>query len=157
NAPGGVSASGEPGRVSAGSTRGADATPLAVAKSGEPLDPDRNADTSFLARIPADTSFTFQTLDRNGMVLNSAQTWHQLRPGEIRNNCGGCHAHSQQPTDFARTAAAKPDYKVWDLVNETPLITRKAGASASGRKWDADDSTGVRVLKQRPLDVEYHR
>ena len=27
-----------------------------------------------------------------------AQTWHQLRPGEIRNDCGGCHAHSQKPT-----------------------------------------------------------
>ena len=36
------------------------------------------------------------------MVLNMAQTWHQLRPGEIRNDCGGCHAHSQKPTDFER-------------------------------------------------------
>ena len=52
------------------------------------------------------------------MVLNMAQTWHQLRPGEIRHDCGGCHAHSQKPTDFALTAAAKPDYKVWDLVND---------------------------------------
>src|SRR5262249_57023817 len=51
--------------------------------------------------------FTFQTLDKRGMVLNMAQTWHQLRPGEVRTNCGGCHAHSQQPTPFERTAAAK--------------------------------------------------
>ena len=43
---------------------------------------------------------TFQTLDKNGMVLNMAQTWHQVRPGEVRNDCGGCHAHSQKPTDF---------------------------------------------------------
>ncbi len=47
----------------------------------QPLDPDGNPDTSFLAKIPADTAFTFQTLDKDGMVLNMAQTWHQLRPG----------------------------------------------------------------------------
>ena len=68
----------------------------------QPLDPDGNPDTSFLAKIPADTAFTFQTLDKDGMVLNMAQTWHQLRPGEIRNNCGGCHAHSQQPTPLRK-------------------------------------------------------
>src|SRR6202008_5189169 len=83
----------------------------------EPLDPDGNPDTSFLAKIPADVAWTFQTLDKNGMVLNSSQTWHQLRPGEKRTNCGGCHAHSQRPTDFAFTAAARPDYPLWDLIN----------------------------------------
>ena len=72
------------------------------------LDPDGNPDTSFLAKIPADVPFTFQTLDKHGMVLNMAQTWHQVRPGEIRNDCGGCHAHSQKPTLFKDTAAAKP-------------------------------------------------
>ncbi len=74
-------------------------------------DPDGNPDTSFLAKIPADTAFTFQTLDKRGMVLNMAQTWHQLRPGEVRHDCGGCHAHSQKPTEFDLTAAAKPDYQ----------------------------------------------
>ncbi|MGH7222225.1 MAG: hypothetical protein ACRELF_03275, partial [Gemmataceae bacterium] len=74
--------------------------PGASATGGQPLDPDGNPDTSFLAKIPADTAFTFQTLDKNGMVLNMAQTWHQLRPGEIRHDCGGCHAHSQKPTLF---------------------------------------------------------
>ena len=28
------------------------------------LDPDGNPDTSFLAKIPADVAFTFQTLDK---------------------------------------------------------------------------------------------
>src|SRR5262249_26146080 len=73
--------------------------------SGQPLDPDGNPDTSFLAKIPADVAWTFQTLDKHGMVLNMAQTWHQLRPGEVRTNCRGCHAHSQRPTPFAKTAA----------------------------------------------------
>jgi hypothetical protein len=82
----------------------------------QPLDPDENPDTSFLAKIPADVAWTFQTLDRDGMVLNMAQTWHQVRPGEIRNNCGGCHAHSQQPTLFEKTAASKSDYPIFDLT-----------------------------------------
>jgi hypothetical protein len=128
--------------------------------SGQPLDPDGNPDTSFLARIPADTGFTFQLLDRRGMVLVHSQTWHQLRPGEVRTDCGGCHAHSQTPTDFATTAAARADYPVWDLVTRTPLLTVK-GADQSGRRWDTDDSTGLRFAERegRPrfADVEYLR
>src|SRR4029077_18571602 len=100
----------------------------------QPLDPDQNPDTSFLATIPADVAFTFQTLDKDGMVLNMAQTWHQVRPGEVRNNCGGCHAHSQQPTLFEKTAAAKADYQVWDLTVKSPLLTGKA-QDETGKKW----------------------
>src|SRR5262249_12960442 len=97
----------------------------------------------------------FQTLDRHGMVLNMAQTWHQLRPGEIRHNCGGCHAHSQQPTLFEKTAAAKPDYPLFDLTAKTPLLTTKA-RDESGRKWDTQDTTGLRFEKA-VKNVEYHR
>lgn len=81
-------------------------------------------DTSFLAKIPADTPFTFQTLDKNGLVLNMSQTWHQVRPGEVRTDCGGCHAHSKSPVDFNKTAAAKSDYKIWDLTKSTPLLSK---------------------------------
>lgn len=123
---------------------------------GQPTDPDGNPDTSFLAKIPADTAFTFQTLDGRGLVLNAAQTWHQLRPGEIRTNCGGCHAHSQQPTEFGRTRASQADYPVWDLVGTTPLLVDKA-RDESQRKWDANDRTGLRTLRGGPLNVEYHR
>jgi hypothetical protein len=115
----------------------------ASAPAGEPLDPDGNPDTSFLAKIPADTAFTFQTLDKHGMVLNMSQTWHQLRPGEIRHDCGGCHAHSQQPTPFEQTAANRKDYQIFDLTEQTPLVTLKAH-DQSGRKWDARDETGLR-------------
>jgi mono/diheme cytochrome c family protein len=121
----------------------------------QPLDPDGNPDTSFLARIPADVAWTFQTIDRDGMVLNMAQTWHQLRPGEVRNNCGGCHAHSQQPTDFNKTAAAKPDYPVFDLTASTPLLTDRKH-DESGKKWDVKDETGLRFARG-VLNVEYHR
>jgi len=121
----------------------------------QPTDPDGNPDTSFLAKIPADTAFTFQTLDRNGMVLNMAQTWHQVRPGEVRNDCGGCHAHSQKPTLFQDTAAAKSDYKIFDLTERTPLLTSKKN-DKSGEKWDVNDETGLRFEKG-VKNVEYFR
>ncbi|MCI0457280.1 MAG: hypothetical protein L0Z62_09905 [Gemmataceae bacterium] len=124
-------------------------------EGGQPLDPDGNPDTSFLAKIPADTAFTFQTLDKRGMVLNMSQTWHQLRPGEIRNNCGGCHAHSQQPTPFEKTTAARPDYKVFDLTTQTPLVTTK-DRDQSKRQWDVKDESGLRFVKGIQ-NVEYHR
>jgi hypothetical protein len=88
------------------------------------LDDEGNPDTSVLFKIPADTPFTFQTLDRNGMTLNMSQTWHQVRPGESRVDCGGCHAHSQMGLDFNTTAAASVDYTVLNLMDSTPLITR---------------------------------
>jgi hypothetical protein len=133
----------------------------------QPLDPDGNPDTSFLAKIPADTAFTFQTLDRNGMVLNMAQTWHQLRPGEIRTDCGGCHAHSQEPTPFEKTRAARDDYQVWDLVNTTPLVTSKERVALTSsslsvendahKKWDVDDRTSLRTVDSGVVNIEYHR
>jgi hypothetical protein len=110
------------------------------------LDPEGNPDTSFLAKLPADTPFTFQTIDRNGMVLNMSQTWHQVRPGEMRADCGGCHAHSQEPLAFESTAAAQPGFEVPDLSDGTPLLTH--------------DEAGEPVLEQRPervVDVEFLR
>lgn len=113
---------------------------------GNPLlDAEGNPDTSFLAKLPADTPFTFQTLDRNGMVLNFSQTWHQVRPGEMRANCGGCHAHSQLPLDFATTAAAAADFVVPDLGASTPLLTRIDGQPA------------LRVEPTGVVDVEFLR
>jgi hypothetical protein len=122
----------------------------------QPGDPDGNPDTSFLAKIPADTGFTFQTLDSLGMVLNMSQTWHQLRPGEVRYDCGGCHAHSQTPTAFELTAAAKSDYEIFDLTNTTPLLTNKDN-DQSGRQWDVDDTSGLVTAEQAVVNVEYFR
>jgi len=116
------------------------------AAGGAPiLDAEGNPDTSFLVKLPADTPFTFQTLDRNGMVLNMAQTWHQVRPGEMRVDCGGCHAHSQQPLAFEGTAAAQPGYDVFDLSRQTPLLTRDAAGPA------------LRIEAVSRVDVEFLR
>jgi hypothetical protein len=121
----------------------------------QPLDPDGNPDTSFLAKVPANVAWTFQTLDNNGMVVNMAQTWHQVRPGEVRSNCGGCHAHSQQPTPFGKTAAARTDYKIWDLTTNPPLFTTRAN-DRSGQRWDKDDRTGI-TYARGVTDVEFQR
>jgi Hydrazine synthase alpha subunit middle domain len=131
------------------------AGPKDKANGGQPTDPDGNPDTSFLARIPADVAFTFQTLDRDGMVLNMAQTWHQLRPGEVRNDCGGCHAHSQKPTLFRDTAAASPDYQIFDLTERTPLVTTRP-KDESGQRWDGDGRAGLRY-DRAVMNVEYYR
>src|SRR5262245_46176190 len=123
----------------------------------EPLDPDGNPDTSFLAKIPADQSFTFQLIDKEGMTLNMAQTWHQLRPGEVRYDCGGCHAHSQKPTPFEQTAAALPDYRLFDLTTgKTPLVTDRAH-DQSQRQWDAESKSGLRYAEGGVANVEYFR
>ncbi len=103
-------------------------------------------DTSFLARIPADVSVTFQTLDRRGMVLNMAQTWHQVRAGEARYDCGGCHAHSKEPLDFEATAAARPGYAIPDLARSTPLLA----LSRTGQP-------GVRTVAAHQVTVEWFR
>ncbi len=110
------------------------------------LDPEGNPDTSFLAKIPADQPFTFQTLDRDGMLLNMAQTWHQLRPGEMRADCGGCHAHSQAPLAFESTTAARSSYTAVDLTKTTPLLTK-----------DTNGQPAVRVVNTPLVDVEFLR
>ena len=127
-----------------------------AADGSQPHDPDGNPDTSFLARIPADVAWTFQTIDKRGMVLNVSQTWHQLKPGEVRNNCGGCHAHSQKPTDFASTKAAHHDYQPFDLTTAVPLVTSRAG-DQSKRQWDSHNETGLKFVKENSVTVEYFR
>src|SRR5262249_21776749 len=96
-----------------------------------------------------------QTIDKHGMALNLAQTTYQVRPGEVRVNCGGCHAPSQRPTPFEFTAAAKPDYQIFDLTKQTPLLTTKKH-DQSGKKWDAQDDV-VRSYARGAKTVESHR
>lgn len=116
-------------------------------QQGQPiLDPEGNPDTSFLVKIPADTPFTFQTIDRNGMMLNMAQTWHQVRPGEMRADCGGCHAHSQSPLAFEQTAASQAGYAIYDLSQQTPIITQ-----------DAQGEPDLYELNTKRMDVEFLR
>jgi hydrazine synthase alpha subunit-like protein len=121
------------------------------AQSQPILDPEGNPDTSFLVKIVADSPFTLQTLDRRGMVLNAAQTWHQVRPGEMRADCGGCHAHSQLPLAFESTAAAQPSYSIYDLSRVTPLLTEDAQGEPALRIEDGTQMSVEFLRDVRPL------
>jgi hypothetical protein len=79
-------------------------------------------------------------------MLNMAQTWHQVRPGEMRADCGGCHAHSQTPLPFEGTAAARSEYPLYDLSKVTPLLVRS----------DSGDPT-LEMRRGGVVDVEFLR
>jgi hypothetical protein len=117
-----------------------------------------NPDSSWAAKIPADTPFLIQTLDKNGMTLNSELTWRALKPGEARTDCGGCHAHAIEPLDFSDTFAgmrvpiqgvsgteqSAPDLMngLWDLTKgEIPLLNEE----------------GVEYIKGAVVGVEFNR
>lgn len=123
---------------------------IPVRKPGAPHIPrpdgSSEEDTSFLARVPADVSLILQTLDRRGMVLNMAQTWHQVRAGEARYDCGGCHAHSKEPLDFESTAASRPDYAIPDLARSTPLLALPRSGAPT-----------VRTIASHQMTVEWTR
>jgi hypothetical protein len=115
-----------------------------------------NADGSFAAKLPADTPFTFQLLDTGGRVLTTAQTWHQVRPGEMRVDCGGCHSHSKAPLDFATSAAAslppidltlQPAHDVEFVKDIRPILQAKCASchTATGPAPRLDSTEQVRA------------
>ena len=71
----------------------------------EPIDGDGNPDTSWLAKIPGDTPITLACLNANKEQIALARTWHGLRCGEVRWDCGGCHKHTKGATNSETTEA----------------------------------------------------
>jgi len=88
------------------------------------IDAQGNPDSSWLAKVPADTPFFIQTIDANGMTVISELTWRGLKSGEKRADCGGCHAHSVEPLEFNTTQAGlkKPITGVTNLSVSDPII-----------------------------------
>jgi len=117
-------------------------------------------DTSWLAKVPSDTPFLIHTLDKNGMTLISELTWRALKPGEVRKDCGGCHAHSITPTDFESTQAA-----ISDIFVDKNAITAKGGqVKRENGAWDLTDGNipllendGVVFTEQASVQVEFGR
>jgi mono/diheme cytochrome c family protein len=84
---------------------------------------DGRPDTSFLAKLPANTPFLFYYLDANKDVLGMSQTWRQLMVNEKYKDCNGCHAHNVPAWfQFDKTFAAKPGYKIPKLSKARPVI-----------------------------------
>lgn len=101
-------------------------------------EPDRPpGDTSFWCRIPADVPFTFRTFDKSGRTVTFAQTWHQVRPGETRVDCGGCHNHSGREVKWEKSFAAttKPkDFR--DTKLRTPEFNRDVLPIFKAKCWE---------------------
>ena len=71
---------------------------------GALLDAQGNPDTSFMVKIPADTPFLFQSIDKRGMALDIETTSRSAVRGE-RQLCFGCHVHTREGIDPLTTPA----------------------------------------------------
>lgn len=130
------------------------------------LDSQGNPDTSFLLKIRADESWIWTLLDATNRELTKGNTWHQVRPGEVRTDCRGCHAHHQPGPEFAGTVASQPDYEPADLtgglrfvewfrdvkpIMEAHCVSCHSGATPAGG-FAIDDNLrndAVRIMKLR--------
>lgn len=113
-------------------------------------------DTSWAAKIPAEMPFLIQTLDQNGMTINSELTWRALKSGEKRVDCGGCHVHTKEPLSYATTQSGlqsaiagiaglldndpKIQNGLYDLTDGAPLL----------------DSTGMSFSAEKLVEVEFN-
>lgn len=114
-------------------------------------------DSSFEVRIPAETPFHNRLIDANGLTLTSEQTWHSVRPGERKNNCGGCHAHSTSmtPFDFSLSHAGNPSsgYQVQDFALQTPILSKDPSgnevfvADQQVNPWNGDTTPSLSRVK----------
>jgi hypothetical protein len=124
------------------------------------IDQQGNPDTSWAAKIPADTPFLIQTLDKNGMTAISELTWRGLKPGETRVDCGGCHAHSVEKLDYSSTqsgnrapiqgianmAVSDPMVQegLWDLTKgEIPLLAEQGITKVPGQSYSVEFNRDV--------------
>ncbi len=64
----------------------------------EPIDAQGNPDTSFVVRVPADTPFLMQTIDKRGMALDIETASRSVARGE-QQYCTGCHVHTRTGMD----------------------------------------------------------
>lgn len=121
-------------------------------------DKQNNPDTSWVAKIPADTPLLIQAIDKNGMTLNSELTWRALKSGEKRVDCGGCHAHSKPALDFETTASGK-GYLLYDVPGVDDLDPRIDNGiwNLSSGSIPILTEQGVTFHDKGVLDVEFTR
>lgn len=101
---------------------------------GTPLDKQGNPDTSFVVRLPANTPFLFQTLDKRGMALDIETTSRTVARGE-RQFCSGCHVHTREGMDPYQSLAVKETDKFADFT------------AASAPLFDGFDAAGGVTVK----------
>ncbi|MCI0587768.1 MAG: hypothetical protein L0323_13080 [Planctomycetes bacterium] len=115
-------------------------------------------DRSFKVEVPADTPFTFQSLDEDGIALVNGTNWRQVFPGK-GTTCTGCHARYTPGPPFAGSIAASqpptpiglsgPGLRIEYLKDVQPVFDRKciqchgATAATTGANLDLRDAPGI--------------
>jgi len=88
----------------------------------EPTDAQGNPDTSFVVRVPADTPFLMQTIDKRGMALDIETASRSVVRGE-QQYCSGCHVHTRTGMDPLESQAIANVNEFGDFTAfSTPLF-----------------------------------
>jgi hypothetical protein len=107
---------------------------------------DGRPDTSFRFEIPGNQPWTFQLLNsrKEALHLFTAETWHQVIPGEYRT-CGGCHNHhapdSVEVKDTVAGSSEYPSYRlktIRTVVYERDIAPLNLGIEQ--RPWNRKDA-----------------
>jgi hypothetical protein len=94
-------------------------------------------DGSFFVKLPADVPFFIQTLDQNGMALQTQRGWIWVRRGTSRG-CIGCHENKELAPENRATLALRK-------INPHPLLN-----PPEKRRGGADfEITLIPILKER--------
>lgn len=123
------------------------------------IDAQGNPDSSWIAKIPAETPFFIQAIDKNGMTLISELTWRALKSGEKRVDCGGCHAHSLEALEFETTQAGKraPISNVKGIVEDDVRTNMNFWDLTQGSVPVLTDNGGVKFIQSTSVGVEFKR
>ncbi len=124
----------------------------------QPIDEQGNPDTSFVLKIPANTPFLFQSLDKRGMALDIETTSRTVVAGE-QQFCGGCHVHTRESIDpFASLAKLDTSAPFGDFSgNSAPLLTENAAGEIVSTPAIAiyDEALVPGVTKRRSFAVDW--
>jgi hypothetical protein len=116
------------------------------------------SDRSFKVEVPADTPFTFQSLDSDGIALVNGTDWRQVFAGK-GTTCTGCHARFNPGPPFVSSIAATqpptpiglngPGIRVEYLRDVQPIFDAKCiqchgtSAATTGAGLDLRDLPGL--------------
>ncbi len=87
----------------------------------EPLDAQGNPDTSFIVRVPADTPFLMQTIDKRGMALDIETASRSVARGE-QQFCSGCHVHTRVGMDTLDSRAKANSNEFGDFTTSSAQL-----------------------------------
>jgi len=88
----------------------------------EPMDDQGNPDTSFIVRVPADTPFLMETIDKRGMALDIETASRSVARGE-QQFCAGCHVHTRAGMDSFVSRAKADTSKFGNFTGDSaPLF-----------------------------------